>query len=76
MGDIQKAVKLAFEAFKERYGQDAKLENGDQFVCIMNNCVLVVSLEDGNLKEEFIGGKPLHVDHTLSIYESEDVVNE
>lgn len=33
MEDIQKAVELAFEAFKERYGQDAKLEDGDTFVC-------------------------------------------
>lgn len=67
MEDIQKAVELAFEAFKERYGQDAKLEGGDTFVCVMNNCTLIVSL-----KEEFIGDKPLQVDHTLKIYGSED----
>lgn len=72
MEDIQKAVELAIEAFKERYGQDAKLEDGDTFVCVMNNCTLIVSLKDGNLKEEFIGDKPLQVDHTLKIYESED----
>lgn len=71
MDDIQKAVELAFAAFKERYGQDAKLEEGDQIVCVMNNCTLIISLNDGNLKEEFIGGEPLRVDHTLKIYESE-----
>ncbi len=38
----------------------------------MNNCTLIVSLKDSNLKEEFIGDKPLQVDHTLKIYGSED----
>lgn len=72
MEDIQKAVELAFVAFKERYGADAKIEEGDQIVFVLNNCTLIISLNDGNLKEEFIGGKPLQVDHTLKIYESED----
>lgn len=72
MKDIQKAVELAFVAFKERYGADAKIEEGDQIVFVLNNCTLIISLNDGNLKEEFIGGKPLQVDHTLKIYESED----
>ncbi len=76
MDDIQKAVESAFEAFKERYGQDARLEEGDKIVCVMNNCTLIISLENGKLKEEFIGGKPLQVNHTLKIYESEDKENE
>lgn len=76
MEDIQKAVELAFSAFKERYGEGAKIEEGDQFVCVMNNCTLIISLNDGNLKEEFIGGKPLQVNYTLKIYESEDRENE
>lgn len=76
MGDIQKAVELAFKAFKERYGQDAKLEDGDSFVCVFNNCVLLVCLEDGKLKEEFVGGRPLEVDYALKIYEREDKENE
>lgn len=42
----------------------------------MNNCVLVISLQDATLKYDFIGGKPLQVDHTLRIYESEDEENE
>lgn len=71
MDDIQKAIELAFVAFKERYGQDAKIEEGDQIVCVMNNCSLIISLNDGKLKEEFIGGKPLQVNHALKIYESE-----
>ena len=76
MGDIKKAFDLAFSAFKERYGDDAKIEEGDQIVCVMNNCTLIISLNDGTLKQEFIGGKPLQIDYTLKIYESEETENE
>lgn len=36
-----------------------------------NNCGTGYQLTDATLKYDFIGGKPLQVDHTLRIYESE-----
>lgn len=72
MDDIQTAVELAFEAFHKEFGENEKLEDGDEVVFILNNCVLIISLEDGCLREKFIGGKPLTVNHTLKIYESEE----
>ena len=35
----------------------------------MNDCILIISLHDGNLKHEFIQGKPLMIDYSLGIYE-------
>ena len=69
MEEIGKAMKLAMEKFKEEYGEDAKLEDGDEFVTVFNNCVLIISFEDGNLSTKFIGGKHYKVDMTLGIYE-------
>lgn len=71
MEDIQKAIELALDAFHKEFGEDAKFEEGDEVVFELNNCVLIISLEDGKLQEKFIGGKPLRVDCTLKIYESE-----
>lgn len=71
MEEIQKAIELAYKAFGERYGANAKIEEADEIVCVMNNCTLIIKLHDGNLKHEFIGGKPLQVDYTLGIYEME-----
>ena len=76
MEDIKTAIDSAWNAYRERFGADAKLEEGDQVAVVMNNCVLVISLQDATLKYDFIGGKPLQVDHTLRIYESEDKINE
>lgn len=69
MEELGNAISLAMQKFKEEYGEDAKLEDGDEFVTVFNNCVLVISLEDGNLSTKFIDGKPYKVDMTLSIYE-------
>lgn len=71
MEEISKAIQAAFAEFKKEHGEDAKLEDGETFVTIFNNCILITSLEDGNLKTEFVGGQPYKVDMSLSIYGGE-----
>ena len=66
MEDISKAIELAIAAF------NAKLEEGDEVVFQLNNCVLIISIEDNTIKQKFIGGQPIKIDHTLKIYESEE----
>lgn len=68
MDELTNAVNLAFKKFKEEYGKDAKLEDGESFVTVFNNASLVISLDGNHLKTEFIGGKPFEADLTLSIY--------
>lgn len=66
---IDEAVGAAFAEFKKEYGEDVKLEDGEEFVTVFNNAVLIVGLEGATLKTKFIGGKPYQVDMTLEIYE-------
>lgn len=73
---LDEAVSAAFAEFKKEFGLDAKLEDGDEFVTVFNNAVLVISLEGDTLKTHFIGGKPYQVDMTLAIYESDGEENE
>lgn len=72
MEEIKKAIELAMQKFKEEFGEDKKLEDGDEFVTAFNNCILIISLEEGHLQTKFIDGQPYKVDYTLSIYESEE----
>ena len=65
MEDISKAIELAIAAFKEKFGEDAKLEEGDEVVFQLNNCVLIISIEDNTMKQKFIGGQPIKIDHTI-----------
>lgn len=70
MEELGQAIALAIQKLKEEYGEDTKLEDGDEFVTVFNNCVLIISIENGELSTHFIGGKPYEVDMTLSIYEN------
>lgn len=67
MDEINKAIKFAMQEFHKEYGENAKLEDGKEFVTIFNNCVLILSLNGNELGVHFIGGKPLRADLTLSI---------
>ena len=69
---IAEAIRRAFDEFRKEYGEDAKLENGDEFVTALNNAVLIISLENGTLKTKFIGGVPFKVDMALDIFEGGD----
>lgn len=68
---LDKAVGAAFAEFKKEYGKDVRLEDGEEFVTIFNNAVLIVGVEGNTLKTKFIGGKPYQVDMTLAIYEGD-----
>ena len=69
---LDEAVGRAFDEFRKEFGEDAKLENGDEFVTVLNNAVLIISLENRTLKTKFIGGAPFKVNMTLKIYEGSD----
>ncbi len=69
MVELDRAVELAIAAFKEEFGEGAKFEEGDERVFQFNNCVLIIGVENRTLKETFIGGLPIRVNHTLKIYE-------
>lgn len=72
MEEIGEAIELAMQKFKEEFGEDEKLEEGDEFVTIFNNCVLIISFEDGKFQTKFIEGKPFEVDMALKIYGDEE----
>lgn len=66
---IGEAVNAAFAEFKKEFGEDAQLEEGEEFVTVFNNCSLIIGVENGTLTEKFIGGSPYKVDMTLAVYE-------
>lgn len=68
MEEIKKAVDLAMQEFRNKFGDDALLEDGEEFVTIFNNCILILSLEGSEIGVKFIAGNPFRVDAALSIY--------
>ena len=70
MDEITDVIALACEKLREEILGGKKLENGDSFVAVLNNCCIHISLTDGNFRTEFVPDV-VRVDKTLSIYEEE-----
>lgn len=69
MDNINEAVNLAMQAYKDEYGEDAEIENGDEFITVFNDGALIISMEDSHLEIKFILGKPYVVDFKLGLSE-------
>jgi len=76
METISKALELAQEQFKNEYGQDAKLEEGEEFVTVFNDAVLIIGFEDKNLSIKISAGKPYFVDFNLDLLDKGGAANE
>ena len=68
MDEFNKMIDLAINEFKKEYGTDSKLEEGDEFITIFNNCSLILGVEDNELKIKLVGGNPYRVDYTCSFF--------
>ncbi len=69
MDKVNKAIGLAMDEFKKENGEDAQLENGDEFATVFNDGVLIIGLEDSELKIKFLLGEPFKVDFELGMTE-------
>lgn len=71
MDTIDKAIGLAMEQFRSEHGQETKLEDGDEFVTVFNDAVLIIGFEDKKLSIKISAGKPYFVDFDMDLLEKE-----
>lgn len=69
MEETKSAIELAMEQFKAEFGQDAKLEDGDEFATVFNDAVVIISLNNRKLSVRILAGKPYYVNHGLNLTE-------
>jgi hypothetical protein len=71
MGEMYKAVATAMEKFQEQYGEDASLEEGDEFVTIFKDGVLIIGKENEQIEVRMILGDVYTVDEEIGLTEGE-----
>ncbi len=69
MNKILSFIELAMEQFKAEFGQDAKLEDGDEFATVFNDAVVIISFNNRKLSVRILAGKPYYVNHSLNLTE-------
>lgn len=72
MDIVNKAIIAAMNEFEKEHGAGAKLEDGEEFATVFNDCVLIVGVEDKKLQIKFIAGKPYNIDMTVGFHEEEE----
>ena len=74
MSDLMEKI---FEKFREKYGNDAKLEDGEMQVFEFQDCTVVLSLNDDELDVKVTADKPIKCDFASGMFkqtESEDIM--
>ncbi len=72
MSNTSECVNAAFKALKEKYGENFKIEDGEEYVFRLKNCALYIGLEDGTLSVKFIGGEVIPLDIGCDMYTEEE----
>lgn len=52
------AINKMIAKYKEENGEDTKMEDGDEIVAVFDDCVIIISLEDKEMKVKVSIGKP------------------
>ncbi len=55
-------------AFHKEYGEDAKLENGEMQVFELQDCTVVMSNEENNIKINVTADKPIKCDFASGLF--------
>ena len=55
---LANGINKIISEFKKESGEDAKLEDGDELVGVFGDCVIIISLENKEMKVNVILGEP------------------
>ena len=69
MDEFSRAINIAVDKFKEVYGDNIKLSDGDTVVFSGNNFTLIISVENGELKTNFLADEVIKIDYKLEFFE-------
>ena len=56
------------DAFHREYGEEAKFEEGETHIFILNDCSVIMGVEGGEIKVKVLGDKPIKVDCTTGFF--------
>ena len=61
-------MEKIFRAFHKEYGEDAKLEDGEMQVFELQDCTVVLSNEENNIKINVTADKPIKCDFLSGLF--------
>ena len=68
MSDLMEKI---FEKFREKYGPDAKLEDGETQLFELQDCTVILTLNDGELGVNVTADEPIKCDFASGLFVTE-----
>jgi len=72
METVNKAIGMIMDEFEKEYGEDQKLEEGDEISAVFNDGIIILSLENRKLTIKVVAGEPYKFDYNLDLLEDEE----
>lgn len=66
---LKEALDLVILQYKKEYGEDAKMEEGEEFATVFNDAVVIIGLKNRKISIKVLAGKPCFVDRNLNLTE-------
>ena len=70
MSDLMEKI---FEVFRDKYGQDAKMEDGETQVFVLKDCTVILSIDNGAMKVKVTADKPIECDFSSGLFIESEV---
>lgn len=61
-----------FKKFREEQDEHGDIEEGDQFIYVLNDAVIIIGLEHRELKVNVVAGVPTRLDIDTNLIEKDD----
>ena len=58
MNPIDKIMDKMVKAYKEEYGQDATMDDGETIAGVFNDCIVTMEMDEKELKINICAGEP------------------
>lgn len=68
--EYRNLVDVLLDAYQREYGENEKFNEGEVQIFELNDCTIILSLEDRTLKTQIIGDKPIKVDYETGFFQN------
>lgn len=68
MDEFSRAINIAVDKFKQVYGDNIKLSDGNTVVFSGDNFTLIISVESEEIKAKFLADEVIKIDYKLRLF--------
>lgn len=65
-------MEKIFEAYENEYGKGEKMQDGETQVFLLQDCIVILSLDDGKLSVQVTADNPIKCDFSSGMFKEKE----